>query len=108
MIDTRWSGHSTDIEEDADVGLKDGAERVEKPSMTVDLLLILLLEAENQLNRNHAFVRGIDLECRCDTDLRRVLVDMGCHVLLANLGLQGNQLTRVRQAFRMLTLATPS
>ena len=95
VVDTRRARHSTDIEENANIGLEDRTERVEEPSMTVNLLLILLLEAENQLDRNHALVRGIDLECRCDADLRRVLVDMGCHVLLANLGLQGHQLTRV-------------
>ena len=40
MVDRVGARHSADVEEDADVGLENGAEGVEEPSMRVDLLLV--------------------------------------------------------------------
>ena|ERR1700722_14226254 len=42
--------HSPNIEENADVRLENGAKSVEEPSVRVDLLLILLFEAEYDLD----------------------------------------------------------
>jgi hypothetical protein len=43
MINRAWTRHCTNIEQDADIGLEDGAKGVEEPTMGVDLLLIFLL-----------------------------------------------------------------
>lgn len=42
MIDCRRAGHCAYVEEYADFGLKNGTERLESPSMRVNLLLVLL------------------------------------------------------------------
>lgn len=52
------------VEQYAHIRLQDGPKGVEEPAVRVDLLLILLLETENDLNGNDAFVRRFNLEGR--------------------------------------------
>lgn len=56
VIYGRGTGHGTNIEEHTDIGLEDWAERIEEPSMGVDLLLVFLLETENYLDRNQSSI----------------------------------------------------
>lgn len=49
MIDALRSGHSPNIEQNADIRLQDLPKRIEKPPMRVDLLLVSLFEAEEDL-----------------------------------------------------------
>lgn len=74
--------------------LKDLSKGVEEPPMRVDLFLIFLLEAKDQLYRHDALLRALDFHRRChrncwhmrwDADERgigltlcSVFVDMGC------------------------------
>lgn len=60
MIDRRRAGHGADVEEDADVGLEDGSEGVEEPAVGVDLLLVFLFEAEDDLDGDDAFFGAFD------------------------------------------------
>lgn len=70
------TGHGTNIKQHANVGLQDGAKRVEEPSVRVDLLLILLLQTEDHLDRNQSAIRTFDLHGRrhrhCGAGLRTV------------------------------------
>jgi hypothetical protein len=68
MINGRWSGHRSDIQEHADVGLEDGTKGIEEPTMRVDLLLVLLFEAENDLNGDDAFLCTFNLQMGVDRD----------------------------------------
>lgn len=61
MINRAGTRHGTDIEEDANVRLENWAKRVEEPAMGVDLLLIFLLQAEDDLHGNNTFLRAFDL-----------------------------------------------
>ena len=62
MINRSRSGHSADIDKNANVGLKDRTEGIEEPAMRVDLLLVLLLETEYKLYRDVAAVSPLDTE----------------------------------------------
>ena len=55
--------HSTDVKEDANVGLKDRPEHVKEPILVVrlDLLLALLLQAEDDLYRVNSLLLTFDL-----------------------------------------------
>lgn len=90
VIDGRRAGHGTHIEQNADVGLQDGAERVEEPAVRIDLLLILLLQAENDLHGDHAAVSAFDLHGRGDRDLDRIFVNVRRHGFAVDNVLQGN------------------
>lgn len=68
MVYRRRTGHGTHIEEDANIGLEDGAESVEEPSMRVDLLLVFLFEAEDNLDRYDAFFCAFYFEVGVDGD----------------------------------------
>ena len=54
LVDTCSGGFRADIEQDADVGLQQRTECVEEPAMRVELLLVLLLQAENNLYRTRS------------------------------------------------------
>lgn len=54
MVEGFAAGTGAAVEEDADVGLEDGAEGLEKPAMGVDFLLILLFETEDHLTWHDA------------------------------------------------------
>ena len=45
------SRFGTGIQQDADLGVEDPTKGVEQPTMRVDLLAVLLLQAEDHLNR---------------------------------------------------------
>ena len=49
IVNGRASGLGSDIEQNAHVGLDKRAKRVEEPSVTIELLLVLLLQAEDDL-----------------------------------------------------------
>ena len=49
-----WS--STAVEEDADIGLQDGTEGLEEPTVGIDFLLILFLETEEHLAWDNSFL----------------------------------------------------
>ena len=49
MVYRRRARHRSDIQEDTHVGLENGAKGIEEPPMGVDLLRVLLLEAEDDL-----------------------------------------------------------
>jgi hypothetical protein len=55
--------HSTDVKEDANIELKDGSERVKEPVLVagLDLLLVLLLQAEDDLHRVNSLLLTFDL-----------------------------------------------
>jgi hypothetical protein len=85
IIDTASSGSGSSIDQHADIGLQNLSKRLEEPSVRIDLLLILLLEAEQDLDRCAALLDTdnplLDLECH----LGGVLVDMCCHVFAVDL-----------------------
>lgn len=60
MVDRGWAWHGAHIEENTDVWLEDGAEGIEEPPMRVNLLLILLFEAEYDLHGNDTLLRPFD------------------------------------------------
>ena len=70
MIDRAGTRHGTDIEEDANVRLENRAKCVEEPAMGVDLLLIFLLQAKDDLHGNNTFLRAFDLVRWGDGDCR--------------------------------------
>ena len=51
MVYRRGAGHGTDVKEDAEIGLEDGSDSTEEPTVRVNLLLIFLVEAEDDLDR---------------------------------------------------------
>lgn len=61
MINRAGTRLGTDIEEDANVGLKNRAKRIEEPAVGVDLLLIFLLQTKDDLHGNNTFLRAFDL-----------------------------------------------
>lgn len=52
--------------------------------MRIDLLLVLLLETEDDLNRDMSFLSTFNLEAGADTDLCGVLVNVGRDWLIVN------------------------
>ena len=50
MVNAGGTRHGTDVEENADVWLKDWTESVEEPSMGIDLFLILRFQHKNYLD----------------------------------------------------------
>ena len=70
-------GLGAGVEQDDDLGVQDAAEGVEEPAMRVDLLAVLLLEAEEHLHRRQGVgavgLRPDQLLVRGDGELGRVL-----------------------------------
>jgi hypothetical protein len=87
MVYTRRAGHSADVEEDTDVGLEDGAKCVEEPAMGVDLFLVLLFEAEYELDGDDSAFGAFNFEGRGYGNLDSVFVDVGCYGVVADFGL---------------------
>ena len=71
MIDTRWTWHSTRIQENTNVWFENGTESIEEPSMGVNFFLIFFFEAENDLNRDDSSFGSFDFQVRIDGDLLR-------------------------------------
>lgn len=59
MINGRVTRASTDIDENTDMRVDKRAESLEKPTMRVDLLLVLFLQAEQDLARGNALVSSL-------------------------------------------------
>jgi len=68
MVYRRRTRHSTHVEEHTNVGLEDGAESVEEPSMRIDFLLVFLFEAKDDLDGYDAFFCAFDFEVGGDGD----------------------------------------
>ncbi len=71
MINRARTRHCTDVEQDANIGLENGAKGIEEPTMGIDLLLVLLLETKDDLHRYNIFLRAFELVGRCNGDCRR-------------------------------------
>ena len=54
LVNACSGGFCADVEQDADVRLQERTECVEEPTMRVELLLVLLLQAENNLYRTRS------------------------------------------------------
>jgi hypothetical protein len=78
LVDGGSSGLWSNVEQNADIGLDQGAKGVEEPAMTVEFLLVLFLETENDLNGASA---SGDLASIGYDDLRGVLEDMCSDIL---------------------------
>ena len=68
VVDGCRTRHRTNVKQDADVGLQYRAEGIEEPAMRVDLLLILLLQAEDELDRHSTALCALNLHGRCNGD----------------------------------------
>ena len=64
MVDRGGAGHHTDVEQNTYVGLQYLTEGVEEPAMRVDFLLLLLFEAEEDLDRDDAVLGAFDFHRR--------------------------------------------
>lgn len=71
MIDTRRAWHSTNIQENANVGLEDSTESIEEPSMGVDFFLIFFFETKDDLNGDNPFFCPFDFQIGIDGNLLR-------------------------------------
>ena len=61
MINRAGARHRTDVQKDANVRLKNRSKSVEEPAVRVDLLLVFLLQAKDDLHRDNSFLRTFDL-----------------------------------------------
>ena len=68
MINRSWARLCANIKQDANIGLEDGAEGVEKPAVRINLLLIFLLETKDDLHGHNAFLRTFELVGRRNGD----------------------------------------
>lgn len=66
----------TDVEQDAHIRVQGLSERVETPTMRVELLVVLLLETEDHLARDDALLCALELEVGVERDLGGILVHM--------------------------------
>ena len=85
VVDGVFARFRTRIDENTDVRVQDTAKGLEEPPVGVDLLLVLLLEAEEHL---HGLLLRAQLDhvlLDRDANLGGVLVDVGRHVLAVDL-----------------------
>ena len=61
MINRAGSRHRTDVQKHANVRLKNRSERVEEPAVRIDLLLVFLLQAKDDLHGDNSFLRAFNL-----------------------------------------------
>lgn len=88
-------GFSTDVEQDTDIRVDERAEGVEEPSMGVQFLLVLLLEAEDDLD----WTRGLsNLPLGCDSNTTGILEDVGLDIFSTNGILRNTILIRPHQS----------
>ena len=85
LIDGVLAGPCASVDQAADVGIKDFAKSIKEPSMRVDLLLVLLLEAEEDLDGRLASFDRHNVVLDLEGHLRRIFVDVGRHVLVVDL-----------------------
>ncbi|KAH0238414.1 chitin synthase, class II, partial [Aureobasidium melanogenum] len=69
-----WS--CTDIQQNTDIGLQGLSERIEEPTMTVELLCILLFHAENHLARHNSFLGSFEFEIGIERYLCGILINV--------------------------------
>ena len=81
VVDRVRAGLGADVDQDADVGDKNLAKGVKEPAVRVELLLITLFKAEEELDGHAVGVAGHNLELAVNPELGRVLVDMSRHRL---------------------------
>ena len=62
VVDAGAAGLSAGVDQDAHVGIKYGAEGLEEPAMRINLLLVVLLEAEQDLHGGGGLAAGDELD----------------------------------------------
>jgi hypothetical protein len=60
MINRAGTRNGADIEEDANVRMKDRSKCVEEPAMGIDIFLVLLLQTKDYLHGENSFLRAFD------------------------------------------------
>lgn len=78
LVNGRSCGLRTNVEQDTNIGLDEWAKGIEEPSMAVQLLLVLLLEAENDLDWTST---GRNFTRVTDDNLGSVFEYMSGHIL---------------------------
>lgn len=76
MVEGIAARASTNIEQDANIGVECPAKGVEEPSVRVELAAVLFLEAENHLAGNNALLGTLELEVRVKRYLSGVLINV--------------------------------
>jgi len=61
MINRARARHRTDVQEDANDRLKNGPKCVEEPAVRIDIFLLFLLQAKDDLHGNNTLLRPFDL-----------------------------------------------
>ncbi|KAI6748718.1 hypothetical protein HG531_007665 [Fusarium graminearum] len=89
MVNGASARSCTSIEKNTNVGVQDSAESVKEPSVRVDLLSVLLLQAEEHLDRLASVNKLYNIVLDLEMGLRGVLVNMGCDGLVVDV-LLGN------------------
>jgi len=62
VINRSGSGHSSDVDENANIGLENWTEGVEEPTMRVDFFLVDLLQTEQNLHGEMATFGPLDVK----------------------------------------------
>ena len=81
LVDTRSGGLRANVKQNADVRLQERAESIEEPTMRVELLLVLLLQAEEDLQGARA---GRNLAGGRDDHVRGVFENMSSNIFARN------------------------
>ena len=68
MINRAWTRHRTDVEQNANIGLENGAKSIKEPTVGIDLLLVLLFETKDNLHGHNTFLRALNLVRRRNGD----------------------------------------
>jgi hypothetical protein len=68
MINRARTRHRTDVKQDANIGLENGAKSIKEPTVGIDLLLVLLFETKDDLYGHNTFLRAFDLVRRRNGD----------------------------------------
>ena len=85
MIDRARARPRADVKKDADIWLKNRAKGVEEPAMRIDLLLVLLLEAEDYLHGDDTLLGALDLvrlrdrDCVAEYETEKIIKDFGSY-----------------------------
>ncbi|RUP34952.1 hypothetical protein BC936DRAFT_138516 [Jimgerdemannia flammicorona] len=88
MVEGSTARFRANVQQDADVGVELGSEGTEEPPVGVELLLVGLLQAENDLNGDDALVGAVHFRSfLVDHDLSGILVDVSGDHLASNLSL---------------------
>ena len=77
MVQRVAAGPCSDIQQDADVGVQGPTEGIEEPSMGVEFLQVILLQAKDHLAWYDSLLCAFEFEIRVERNLGRVLVNVG-------------------------------